>query len=107
MTKPRIKLPDAAKVGEIIEIKTLISHVMETGLRKDRDGKVVPRGIINTFSARFGDIEFLNVQLHPGISANPYLAFHFRVPGAGELQLTWTEDGGRVISETVKINVTA
>ena len=52
-TKPRIRVPDTAKVGEVIEVKTLISHVMETGQRKDRDGKTIPRNIINTFTATF------------------------------------------------------
>ena len=53
MTGPRIKLPAGAKVGEVIEVKTLVSHVMETGQRKDADGKAIPRNIINAFSARF------------------------------------------------------
>ena len=53
MTKPRIKLPEQAKVGEVIEIKTLISHVMETGQRKETDGKPIPRSIINSFTAKF------------------------------------------------------
>ena len=53
--KPRIKLPKDAKKGEIIQIKTLISHPMETGLRKDKDGNAVPRNIIHTFAATFED----------------------------------------------------
>ena len=52
MSKPRIRLPEQAKVGEVIEIKTLISHVMETGQRKEADGKPIPRSILNSFSAK-------------------------------------------------------
>ena len=43
MEKPRVKVPNKAKKGEIIEVKTLVTHPMETGLRKDAAGKVVRR----------------------------------------------------------------
>ncbi len=105
-TKPRIKIPESAKVGEIIEIKTLISHVMETGQRKDKDGKVIPRLILNAFQATFAGKELVKVTMHPGTSANPYLAFHMRVPGPGDFEFTWTEDGGKTITEKVKLEVT-
>jgi sulfur-oxidizing protein SoxZ len=105
MTKPRIKLPDSAKVGEVVEIKTLISHVMETGQRKDPEGKAIPRQIISSFTARFAGSEVFAVDLHPGISANPYLTFFMKVPGPGEFEFTWVEDGGRKIVEKLKLNV--
>ena len=104
-TKPRIKIPDTAKAGEIIEIKTLISHIMETGQRKDKDGKPIPRNIINTFTATFNGKEVFKVDLQPGISANPYMAFHMRVPGPGDLELTWLDDSGNKVTEKVTINV--
>lgn len=104
-TKPRIKIPDSAKVGEVIEIKTLVSHVMETGQRKDKDGKTIPRFIINAFNASFGGREVFSADLQPGISANPYLSFFFKVPGPGEFTFTWVEDGGNKVTETVKLNI--
>jgi sulfur-oxidizing protein SoxZ len=107
MTKPRIKLPESAKVGEIIEIKTLISHVMETGQRRGADGAVVARSIINGFTAKYAGAEVFKAELHPGIAANPYLVFYMRVPGPGELELTWTDDSGASISEKVRLNVVA
>jgi sulfur-oxidizing protein SoxZ len=106
MNKPRIKLPDAAKAGDLIEIKTLISHVMETGQRKDPDGKVIPRNIINSFAATFAGDEVFKADLQPGISANPYLSFFMKVPGPGEFEFTWVEDGGNKIVEKIKLNVT-
>jgi sulfur-oxidizing protein SoxZ len=105
MTRPRVRLPESAKVGEIIEIKTLISHVMETGQRKEGDGKPIPRFIINSFTATFAGAEVFKADLHPGISANPYLAFHMRVPGPGEFEFTWTDDNGGKVSEKAKLNV--
>ncbi|KAB2917900.1 MAG: thiosulfate oxidation carrier complex protein SoxZ [Hyphomicrobiaceae bacterium] len=105
MAKPRIKLPESAKVGDIIEIKTLISHVMETGQRKDAEGKPIPRNIINAFSAKFAGREVFSAELQPGISANPYLSFTMKVPGPGEFEFTWVEDGGARTVERLKLNV--
>lgn len=104
-SKPRIKLPPSAKAGEVIEIKTLVSHVMETGQRKDADGKVIPRDIINSFRVKFAGTEVFSADLHPGVSANPYLAFYMRVPGPGEFEFIWVEDGGNTIIDTQKLNV--
>lgn len=104
-TKPRIKVPEAAKVGEVIEIKTLIQHVMETGNRRDKDGNVIPRLILNTFEATFAGQEVFKALMHSGTAANPYLAFHMRVPGPGEFEFTWTEDGGRKITEKVPLKI--
>ncbi len=70
-TDPRIKLPDVVKAGDVIEVKTLIRHVMETGNRHDKNGKPIPRDIINTFVAKFGGSEVFRAELGPGISANP------------------------------------
>jgi len=105
MTRPRVRLPESAKVGDVIEIKTLISHVMETGQRKESDGKPIPRFIINTFAATFAGAEVFKAELHPGISANPYLAFYMRVPGPGEFEFTWTDDSGVKVSEKARLNV--
>jgi sulfur-oxidizing protein SoxZ len=105
MSKPRIRIPDQAKVGEVIEIKTLISHVMETGQRKEADGKPIPRFIINAFSAKFQGKEFFRADVQPGISANPYIAFYMRVPGPGEFEFTWSDDGGTTITEKQQLKV--
>ena len=88
-----------------MEIKTLISHVMETGQRKEADGKAIPRSIINSFSAKFAGAEVFTAELHPGISANPYIAFYMRVPGPGEFEFTWVDDAGVKIVEKQKLNV--
>jgi sulfur-oxidizing protein SoxZ len=105
MSKPRIKLPETAKTGEVIEVKTLISHVMETGQRRDSDGKPIPRHIINTFKASFAGKEVFSVEMQPGISANPYVSFFMKVPGPGEFEFTWVEDGGKTTTEKMKLNV--
>jgi sulfur-oxidizing protein SoxZ len=105
MSKPRIRLPEQAKAGEVIEIKTLISHVMETGQRKEADGKPIPRSIINAFIAKFQGKEFFRADVHPGISANPYIAFYMKVPGPGEFEFTWVDDEGKAITEKQQLKV--
>jgi len=106
MAKPRVKVPKTAKAGDIILIKTLISHKMENGLRKDKKtGKPIPRKIISDFSAKFNGKEVFKAKLHGGISANPYLAFNAKVPASGEFEFTWTEDTGKTWSAKKSITV--
>jgi sulfur-oxidizing protein SoxZ len=102
---PRIKLPDNVKVGDVIEVKTLITHVMETGNRHDKDGKPIPRDVINTFVAKFGDKEVFRAELGPGISANPYISFQMRVPGPGVFEFSWTDDHGITTVATTPLNL--
>lgn len=103
--KPRVRVPTTAKVGEVIEIKTLVQHVMETGNRKTADGKVVPRNIINTFTAAFDGVEFFKADIQPGVSANPYLAFHMRVSKAGEFEFTWLDDAGVKVTQKAPLAI--
>lgn len=104
-TKPRIKIPETARIGDVIEVKTLITHVMETGNRKDKDGKLIPRDILNTFVAKFADIQVFRAELGPGISANPYISFQMRVPGPGTFEFAWTDDHGITTVETTTLSV--
>jgi sulfur-oxidizing protein SoxZ len=104
-TKPRIKIPESAKTGDTIEVRTLITHVMETGNRKDRDGKSIPRDIINTFVATYADKEIFRADLGPGVSANPFISFWLKVPGPGTFEFAWTDDAGVTVVETLTLNV--
>ncbi len=104
--KPRIRLPKEAKKGEIIQIKTLVSHVMETGLRKDADGKTIPRKIINTFACTFNGKPVFSGELEPAIAANPYLQFSAKVEESGTFRFSWTDDDGTTITADETITVT-
>jgi sulfur-oxidizing protein SoxZ len=101
----RIKLPDSIKSGDLIEVKALIQHVMETGNRKDADGKPVPRSIIHTFKVTFEGQLVFAADWGSGISANPFVAFHFQVPGPGTLEFTWVDDAGVTVVETAPLLV--
>ncbi len=102
---PRIKIPEGIKAGDVIEIKTLATHIMETGNRKDAAGNKIPRDIIHTFRATFEGREVFSVALGSGIAANPYFAFFLRVPGPGMLELTWIDDEGETTVEKVPLVV--
>jgi len=103
--KPRLKLPKEAKKGDVIEIKTLMPHIMESGQRKDKDGKVIPRKIINKFVATFNGKPVFSADLDPAIAANPYLQFSAKVEESGTFKFTWTDDDGSVITAEEKITV--
>ena len=103
--KPRVKVPKTASAGETITIKTLISHKMESGQRKDKDGNVIPRSIIHRFVAEFNGQTVTDVVLAPAISTNPYFQFDAVVPESGDFTFKWYDDDGSVYEETKSIEV--
>jgi sulfur-oxidizing protein SoxZ len=103
--KPRLKLPKQAKKGEVIQIKTLVQHTMETGLRKDPSGNVIPRKIINKFSCAFNGKPVFSADLEPAIAANPYLEFTAKVDESGTFKFTWVDDDGTITTTEESITV--
>ena len=100
-----INFPPRAKRGEIIEIKTLIRHPMETGYRLDNKGAVIPRDIISRFTCAYNGDEVFRAELFPAISANPFIAFSTVATESGELVFSWIDDGGQIQSEIRQIIV--
>lgn len=103
--KPRIKIPKTATIGEAIVIKTLISHPMESGLRKDKEGSLIPRSIINRFTCMFNGQSVITVSIDPAVSTNPYFEFEATVPEAGEFVFTWYDDDGSVYEDRKSITI--
>ena len=103
--KPRVRVPKTASKDEVITIKTLISHPMESGQRKDKDGNTIPRSIINRFTAEFNGQLVLDTTLEPAISTNPYLEFDAKVPETGEFKFTWYDDDGSVYEDAHKVEI--
>ncbi len=102
---PRVRMPGTAKAGDVIEVKTLISHEMESGQRKDSAGKVIPRKIIKQFTASFNGKEIMRADWHPAVSANPYQSFFVRVPESGTFTFTWLDDDGSIYKAEQKVQV--
>jgi len=103
---PRVRVPKSVKKGEIFEVKTLVTHLMETGRRIDKDtGKPVPRDIINGLTVVYNGAEVLKSIWHPGMSANPYTSFFVVASESGNMDFTWTDDAGEKYTKSVKVTV--
>lgn len=103
--KPRVKVPSSAKAGETVTVKALISHKMESGQRKDADGKLIPRSIINRFTCDFNGVNVIDVAIDPAVSTNPYFEFDVRVDAAGDIKFTWYDDDGSVYEDVKAIAI--
>jgi sulfur-oxidizing protein SoxZ len=99
-------MPSQAKQGDVIEIKTLISHPMETGYRRDIEGQLIPRQIIHTFTCTYNGAEVFRADWHPAVAANPYLAFHTVATESGQLRFEWVDEAGTVYRAEAEITVT-
>jgi sulfur-oxidizing protein SoxZ len=104
--KPRIRLDKkTAQKGDVIEVKTLVSHVMESGQRRDSAGNVIPRKIINKFTVDLNGKPLFSADIEPAVSANPYMQFRFKAQESGTLTFTWIDDDGKKITAQEKITV--
>ena len=116
MARTLITVPATAKAGDIIEIKALVQHPMETGYRRSSDGDMLPRDLIRTFTCRFvagsnaasasdaGELVFA-ATFHAAVAANPYLSFNFRATSSGTLVFVWEGDKGFAQRDTAKLLV--
>jgi sulfur-oxidizing protein SoxZ len=100
-----INAPARAQRGEIVEIKTLISHPMETGYRRTQLGAPIPRDIIREFVCTYNGTEVFRAELHPAIAANPFIVFSTVATESGTITFQWTGDNGFSVTESVAISV--
>ena len=100
-----INVPERARPGDVIEIKTLVSHPMETGYRRTQLGAAIPRDIIRSFVCTYNGTEVFRAELHPAIAANPFLVFSTVATESGTLAFQWTGDNGFSLTESVAIRV--
>jgi sulfur-oxidizing protein SoxZ len=100
-----LNVPAKAKRGEIVEIKTLMSHPMETGYRRDEVGNAIPRDIIHRFTCTYNGVEVFRADLFPAISANPFISFFTLAAERGVIAFNWTTDNGETHTETATISV--
>ena len=105
MARTLVNVPPKAKRGQIIEIKTLISHIMETGFRHTEAGAPIPRDIITDFRCTYNGAEIFRADLHQAISANPFITFFTTATESGTLEFRWTGDNGMEETATAKITV--
>jgi sulfur-oxidizing protein SoxZ len=104
MASALINVPKKARRGDVIEIKTLMSHIMETGFRRTSAGELVPRDIITSFACRYNGTEIFRADLFPAIAANPYVSFFTVAKESGKFEFEWIGDNG--FAETASAAIT-
>jgi sulfur-oxidizing protein SoxZ len=104
MASTLINVPPKAKRGDIIEIKTLTSHIMETGFRRTAAGELIPRNIITSFTCRYNGNEVFRADFFPAIAANPYVSFFTIARESGKFEFEWIGDNG--FSSTASATIT-
>jgi sulfur-oxidizing protein SoxZ len=102
----RIGMPKQAKAGEIISIRTLINHEMETGFRRDNMGRAVPRRIIHEFVCIYDGEEVFRAELFPAMAANPFIQFTTVATKSGPVVFRWRDDTGEIFTQTLELQVT-
>ena len=105
MARALVNAPARAQRGEVIEIKTIVSHHMETGFRHTQNGELIPRDIIKTLVCLYNGAEIFRAELHPAISANPYIVFTTVATESGTLEFRWSGDNGYVMTQSATISV--
>jgi len=104
MATTLINVPKKAKSGDVIEIKTLTSHIMETGYRRTPNGNLIPRDIITSFTCHFDGEEIFRADLFPATAANPFMSFFTVASKSGKFEFEWIGDNG--FSETATASIT-
>ena len=105
MPSALINVPRKAKRGDIIEIKTLMSHIMETGFRHTAAGELVPRDIITSFTCRYNGTEIFRADFFPAIAANPFMSFFTVAKESGKFEFEWIGDNGFTSTASASITV--
>jgi len=101
-----VTMPAIAKKGDIVDIRIVVQHDMESGFRRDETGQAVARDIIRNFVCTYNEVEVFRVELHPGMGANPMLMFTTLATESGTLEFKWSGDNGYASSATSKLVVT-
>jgi len=104
--KARLRVPKSAKRGELVEIRTMAEHPMESGFRYNNVGKLIPRHIATEFVCKYNGREVFRAALHPAVSTNPYFLFYLVAEQSGELVFSWADDRGGAVTEVRTISVT-
>ena len=102
----RLAVPDSAVKGEVINIKAMIKHNMESGYRRDQMGQRIPRNILKQFECLYNDRRVFH-ELNPGVAANPFFSFYTRATESGTLRFRWTDQHGESWTAEASIEVVA
>ena len=90
--------------GDVVEVKVLMSHPMETGRRKDDFDRVVPAHFVQLLTATLNGKPVLEAQWGTGISKNPYLTFRLKGAKVGDIvAVTWHDNLGATATQQIAV----
>ena len=101
----RIKAPAKATRGQVIELKAMIQHKMETGYRRDKYGQQIPRDILRRFECLYNEEVVFRAQFFPAVAANPILTFYTVATESGFLVFRWVDEAGVEAFDKVELEV--
>jgi len=101
----RISAPERAKPNEVVELKALIRHPMESGFRRGSRGEVIPKDIIVAFECLYNGERVFYADFFPAVAANPFIRFYTVAQQSGTLEFRWTDQNGQTWSEAVPLTV--
>jgi sulfur-oxidizing protein SoxZ len=101
----RIAVPPTVKRGEPFEVRVIVQHPMETGFRRDYDGKAIPLNIVDKLSCTYGGRVVFSAVLGSGIAANPYFVFYVVGNASGPMVVEWSDDRGQTGRVSASVNV--
>ncbi|MBM3526154.1 MAG: hypothetical protein FJX57_24650, partial [Alphaproteobacteria bacterium] len=102
----RVSVPSTARRGDVVTIRTVISHPMETGLRLNAFNTWIPERIIDRFICRYVGRELFRARPYPAVATNPYFAFFARVETSGRFEFEWHDTDGSIFTNGAAIEVT-
>jgi sulfur-oxidizing protein SoxY len=99
----KVAVPEAVQANGIIEIRTIIGHPMETGLRRNASGVIVPVRIVEWFRCYINEKIAFSVNLEPAIAANPYFSFLVKIAESSMIRFEWVDTNGQIYTEEKNI----
>jgi len=105
MARVVVSVPKTAKRGQVIEIRTLAAHPMETGFRRTQLGELIARDIITRFTCLYNGVEVFRAELHSAVAANPLVTFTTVATESGTLEFRWSGDNDFAVTEKATIQV--
>ena len=105
MARALVNVPKTAARGDIVEVRAMIAHPMETGYRVGPNGANIPRDIIRRLTCTYNGEEVFSADLFPAVSANPFIAFTIVATASGTIEFAWMDDGGEAQTASAEITV--
>lgn len=99
----RIRLPEQIRKGEVITVHAIVSHPMDTGFFRSREGDRIPAYFIKDVVVTYGDAEVARFEWTSGVSRDPMVTFSLRADREAPLTMVWTDNKGGVYRQSANV----